>query len=585
MESTRTHNCGELRAEHAGEEAVLMGWVHRMRDQGGIFFFDLRDRFGMTQVTFEPDGPVSLDDARNLKREYVVAVRGTVRERPSGLVNETLATGAIELVAVELKVLNISETPPFVIEEDVDATEEHRLLYRFLDLRRPCMQKRIVLRHEASRVAREYLSDNSFLEIETPLLVRNSPEGARDFLVPSRFSKGKFYSLPQSPQIYKQILMVSGFDRYYQIAKCLRDEDLRADRQPEFTQIDVELSFTTEEEVFRIMENLMAIVCEKVFGKRLKTPFQVMPYDEAMNVYGSDKPDIRFDLPIRDVGEMAGRSEFRAFHSVLESGGTVRCITVPGGTSFSRKQIDNLEKRAVKLGAAGLAWTRMKEGKTDGGVARFFTFEDLAEAAGAVQGDLVLMVAAPWKTAVTSLGAVRLELGNLLGLIPEDELRFLWVNRFPLFDWNEEDERWEPAHHMFSMPYEENIPFLKTDPSKVYGQLYDMVLNGVEIASGSIRVHDPVLQKKIMAVVGIDADEADHRFGFLLNALRYGAPPHGGIALGWDRIITILTGGDSIRDVIAYPKTMSGLSLMDGSPSVVESDLLDELGIRLKDTS
>jgi aspartyl-tRNA synthetase len=582
MERTRTHNCGELRPEHAGKRAVLMGWVHRLRDQGGILFFDLRDLHGMTQIVVPPDGPVSLDAVRDLKREYVVAVRGLVRMRPEGIRNPHLPTGSIEVAAEEVVLLNRSETPPFVIEEEVDATEEMRLKFRFLDLRRPSMQKRFVLRHRAAQTVRRYLSERGFLEIETPLLVRNSPEGARDFLVPSRLSAGKFYSLPQSPQIYKQILMICGFDRYFQLARCLRDEDLRADRQPEFTQIDIELSFTHEEEVFRIMEGLMAAVWKETIGREVPTPFPILTYDEAMERYGSDKPDVRFQLHLRNLEGAARASTFEAFRAVLGEGGTVRGLVVPGGASFSRKDIEGLEALAKKHGAKGLAWTRVKEGKLDGGVGKFFDPAALLAESGAGEGDLVLMTGGPARKALTALGAVRVEVGRRLALVKTDEPRFLWVNRFPLFEWSEEENRWEPAHHMFTMPFEEEIPLLETDPGKVYAHLYDMVVNGVEIASGSIRNHDPDLQRRVMSVVGIRGEEQDRRFGFLLNALRYGAPPHGGIAFGWDRIVCILAGGESLRDVIAYPKTTSGLSLMDGSPSEVDPEQLGDLGLAMK---
>jgi aspartyl-tRNA synthetase len=582
MERTRTHNCGELRPEHAGKRAVLMGWVHRLRDQGGILFFDLRDLHGMTQIVVPPDGPVSLDAVRDLKREYVVAVRGLVRMRPEGIRNPHLPTGSIEVAAEEVVLLNRSETPPFVIEEEVDATVEMRLKFRFLDLRRPSMQKRFVLRHRAAQTVRRYLSERGFLEIETPLLVRNSPEGARDFLVPSRLSAGKFYSLPQSPQIYKQILMICGFDRYFQLARCLRDEDLRADRQPEFTQIDIELSFTHEEEVFRIMEGLMAAVWKETIGREVPTPFPILTYDEAMERYGSDKPDVRFQLHLRNLEGAARASTFEAFRAVLGEGGTVRGLVVPGGASFSRKDIEGLEALAKKHGAKGLAWTRVKEGKLDGGVGKFFDPAALLAESGAGEGDLVLMTGGPARKALTALGAVRVEVGRRLALVKTDEPRFLWVNRFPLFEWSEEENRWEPAHHMFTMPFEEEIPLLETDPGKVYAHLYDMVVNGVEIASGSIRNHDPDLQRRVMSVVGIRGEEQDRRFGFLLNALRYGAPPHGGIAFGWDRIVCILAGGESLRDVIAYPKTTSGLSLMDGSPSEVDPEQLGDLGLAMK---
>ncbi len=581
MERSRTHTCGELRKEHAGEAAVLMGWVHRVRDQGGIVFIDLRDRYGTTQVVVEPGGPVSLDVAREFKREYVAEVRGTVRLRPEEMANRNLQTGEVELVAEELVLLNRCVTPPFVVEDDTDASEEIRLQYRFLDLRRPKMQKLIELRHHAAGVVRRYLSDKGFLEIETPLLVRNSPEGARDFLVPSRLSKGKFYSLPQSPQIYKQILMVSGCDRYFQIAKCLRDEDLRADRQPEFSQIDIELSFTTEGEVFDIMDGLLAAIWKEAGGGDISTPIPVISHAEAMAKYGSDKPDIRFGMEIQDISELAARSEFRAFRAVIEGGGTVRAIAAPGGASLSRREIDGLEETAKRAGAKGLAWCRVSEGKLDGGVGRFFDHEALTAAAGASTGDLVVMVAADEKTALSSLGQVRLALGGRLAPPSAGDFRFLWVNRFPLFEWDDEGERWEPAHHMFTLPYDDEIEFLETDPGRVHARLYDMTLNGVEIASGSIRCHDPELQRRIMSVVGIRGEEADRRFGFLLNALSYGAPPHGGIAFGWDRLITLLAGGDSIRDVIPFPKTTSGLSPMDGSPSDVEEELLADLGLRL----
>jgi aspartyl-tRNA synthetase len=582
MERTRTHNCGELRPEHAGKRAVLMGWVHRLRDQGGIFFFDLRDLHGMTQIVVPPDGPVSLDVVRDLKREYVVAVRGLVRIRPEGIRNPHLPTGAIEVAAEEIVLLNRSETPPFVIEEEVDATEEMRLKYRFLDLRRPSMQQRFVLRHRAAQTVRRYLSERGFLEIETPLLVRNSPEGARDFLVPSRLATGKFYSLPQSPQIYKQILMICGFDRYFQLARCLRDEDLRADRQPEFTQIDIELSFTHEEEVFRIMEGLMAAVWKETIGREVPTPFPILTYDEAMERYGSDKPDVRFELRLRNLEGAALASTFEAFRAALGEGGTVRGLVVPGGAVFSRKEIEGLEALARKHGAKGLAWTRVKEGKLDGGVGKFFDPAILLPESGAGEGDLVLMIGGPSRKTLAALGAVRVEVGRRLDLVKTDEPRFLWVNRFPLFEWSEEESRWEPAHHMFTMPFEEEIPLLETDPGKVYAHLYDMVVNGVEIASGSIRNHDPDLQRRVMSVVGIRGEEQDRRFGFLLNALRYGAPPHGGIAFGWDRIVCILAGGESLRDVIAYPKTTSGLSLMDGSPSEIDPEQLGDLGLALK---
>jgi aspartyl-tRNA synthetase len=579
----RTHSCGALRKEHAGEEATLMGWVHRRRDLGGLFFVDLRDRFGTTQVVFRPDDDPTLHaSAGELGAEYVIAVRGEVVARPEGTVNDEMPTGEIELVAREMAVLNASLTPPFVLEEPVKASDELRLEYRYLDLRRPHMQRLIEARHTAARATRDYLSRQGFLEIETPLLAKKTPEGARDFIVPSRVHHGLVYALPQSPQLYKQILMVSGCDRYFQIARCLRDEDLRADRQPEHTQIDFEMSFVSEDDVFAVAEGLMQAIWKAVRGDELSVPFLRLRYHDAMMKYGSDKPDLRFGLEIVDLTTELRGSGFKVFRSVIEGGGVVRALRAPGCAGWSRKDIDGKEELAKKLGAAGLAWAKMVDGKLTGGISKFLS-EGEAEAviAGteAIDGDLLLFVADRPAVAARALGGLRLVLGEQLGLADPDTFAFAWITDFPLFAWNEETQSWEAEHHMFSMPREEDLEHLETDPGRVLGRLYDLVVNGFEMASGSIRIHRRDIQERVMQVVGISPEEADRRFGFLLRAFDYGAPPHGGLAPGLDRIVMILTGEEGIRDTIAFPKTYKGLSLMDGSPSEVEPDVLDELGI------
>ncbi|MBN2564769.1 MAG: aspartate--tRNA ligase [Candidatus Eisenbacteria bacterium] len=579
----RTHNCGALRKEDAGSETVLMGWVHRRRDLGGLFFIDLRDRFGMTQVVFRPDDDADLHDAAGrLGAEYVVAVRGEVVGRPDGTVNPDLPTGEIEVVARELIVLNASLTPPFVLEEPIKASDELRLEFRYLDLRRPHMQRLMEARHVAAQATRRYLSGRGFLEIETPLLAKKTPEGARDFIVPSRVHHGKVYALPQSPQLYKQILMVSGCDRYFQIARCLRDEDLRADRQPEHTQIDFEMSFVTEDDVFDVAEGLMRAIWMAVRNQEIETPFPRLTYHDAMMRYGSDKPDVRFGAEIVDLTDTLGQSEFKVFRTAADEGGVIRCIRAAGCAGWSRKDIDTKEEAARKLGAAGLAWAKVQEGKLAGGISKFLS-EGEASAVigsmGATDGDLLLFVADKPAVAARTLGGIRLALRDELRLANPDEFAFAWVTDFPLFAWNEDARAWEAEHHMFSMPREEDLPYLETDPGRVLGRLYDLVLNGFEMASGSIRIHRRDIQERVMQVVGISREDADRRFGFLLRALEYGAPPHGGLAPGLDRIVMMLTGEEGIRDTIAFPKTYSGLSLMDGSPSEVEQDVLDELGI------
>ncbi len=580
----RTVTCGDLRLKDEGKEIILNGWVHRHRDHGGIKFIDLRDRYGITQVVVDADSPAELKEiASELKFEYCIAVRGIVRPRPQSMVNPKMTTGEIEVQATEIAILSKCETLPFMIEEKSDAREELRLKYRYLDLRSFSMQRKIKLRHEVAFAVREYLISRGFYEIETPTLIKSTPEGARDFLVPARLFPGKFYALPQSPQLFKQILMVSGFDRYFQIAHCFRDEDARGDRQPEHTQIDIEMSFVSKEDVFEVVEGLFKYVFKKTLDIELETPFQRLPYNEAMNRYGSDKPDLRFDIELQDFAPYVNDGDFNVFKQVLESGGAVKAIVAPGCAGFSRKEIEQLEEAAIVYGAKGLAWMKVTDEKLEGGIAKFYqkNAKAIIEGLKANNGDLILMVGSEWAKTCNSLGAVRNELGKKLGLIPEGTFKFCWVTDFPLFEWNEEENRWEAAHHMFTMPQEEDIPKLESDPGSVRGDLYDLVCNGVELASGSIRIHDPELQKKIFKIVGFAEEEAKRRFGFLLEAFKYGPPPHGGIAPGLDRLVMLMAGENTIREVIAFPKNTQGISLMDGTPSEVDPKQLEELHIKV----
>jgi aspartyl-tRNA synthetase len=581
----RTHTCGALRAADVGREATLCGWVHRRRDHGGVIFADVRDRYGLTQVVVRPSEEPALESkAHDLRAEFVLAVRGVVEARPPDMRNPNLATGEVEVRALDIRILNRCLPPPFLIEDANEANDDLRLKYRFLDLRRPRMQRNLALRHRAILAARNYFDAHGFLEIETPLLVKSTPEGARDFVVPSRLMPGKFFALPQSPQLYKQILMVSGCDRYVQFAKCLRDEDLRADRQPEFTQIDLEMSFVGEEDVFRLVEGLMQAVFETALGVRLSTPFPRITYDQAIARYGSDKPDIRFGLEHRDLTELARRSTFDAFRAAVESGGLVKALAAPS-EALSRKALAEIEASAKALGAGGLAWTRRTDAGLEGGIAKFFDGDAgaaLADAAGAKPGETILAVAGPARVAHAALAAVRNELGARLGLVQADDFRFAWVHRFPLFERNDEGG-FSPAHHMFTMPLDEHLDIIERDPERVRAVLYDLTLNGAEVASGSVRVHRPDIQRRIMNVVGIRGEEQDTRFGFLLSAFEYGAPPHGGIAIGVDRVVAMMAGETSIREVIAFPRTQKGSSPMDGSPSELEPRQLDELRIRVID--
>ena len=586
----RTHRCGDLRAEHAGQRVCLMGWAHRVRDHGGVLFLDLRDRYGITQVVFRPENlePPMLEKARAIGSEYVVLIEGMAKARPPGSQNAELKTGAMEVEADQVAILNPSRTPPFPLDDAATASEDLRLRYRYLDLRREPLRENLVFRHRMTRSVREYLSDQGFLEIETPLLVKPTPEGARDYVVPSRLHPGKFYALPQSPQLYKQILMVSGFDRYFQIARCLRDEDLRADRQPEFTQIDLEMSFVTEEDVFDVVEGTLRSIFRRDLDRDLPTPFPRVTYDDAMARFGSDKPDLRIPFEIQDVTEVAGASAFEVFRAAKaeapKTGTSV--LVVPGLGTASRREIDNYEASAKQAGAKGLAWARVKGAALDGGVAKHFAGDlvpKLLERTGAKDGDLMLFASGPRALAQLVLGLLRTQIGNAAFKLDEKEFRFVWVHRFPLFEWLESHAAWGPAHHIFTMPLDEDLAFLETDPGRVRAQLYDLAANGNELASGSIRIHRKDIQEAVMRTIGMKAEEAHEKFGFLLEAFEYGAPPHGGIALGLDRLVVLFHGGDSIRDAIAFPKTASASSLMDGAPAPIDPKDLKELKLRIQE--
>jgi len=582
----RTHTCGELRREDIGKEVTLMGWVSRRRDHGGVIFVDLRDRYGITQVVFNPQYNAEVHrKADSLRAEFVIAVRGEVRARPEGMANPKLETGEIEVFCRELRILNGSKPLPFAIEDNVQVGEDLRLRYRYLDLRRPRMQRNLITRHRAAFSTRKFLTERGFIEIETPFLMKSTPEGARDYLVPSRIYKGKFYALPQSPQTYKQLLMISGFDRYFQIVKCFRDEDLRADRQPEFTQIDIEMSFVEEGDILEVTQELMAKMLEDTLGLRVDPNFPRIKYDEAMSKYGTDRPDTRFGLEIVDVTDIAAESSFNVFREVVEWGGEVRGINAKGCASFSRRQIDELTSLAQSFGAKGLAWMKMGSSGLESQIAKFFPpalLEMLAGRMEASEGDLLLFVADEPKLVLQVLSNLRLHLGRSLGLIDAGKNAFIWVMHFPLFEYSEEEGRLTSTHHPFTSPMEEDLHLLESDPEKVRARSYDLVWNGVEIGGGSIRINDSDLQMRIFDILDIPREEARERFGFLVEALKYGAPPHGGIALGFDRICAFLTGSPSIREVIAFPKTSSAASLMDGAPSDVREEQLKELGLRLR---
>jgi aspartyl-tRNA synthetase len=598
-ELKRTHNCGELNSNHIGETVTLNGWVQAYRNLGGLLFIDIRDRYGLTQVVLNPEkvDKKVFETASKARHEFVVAARGKVGRRPEGTENKSLSTGEIEVAVDEFAVLSESKTPPFEIEDETNASEVLRLEYRYLDLRRRPLQDAIKVRHQVTMATREYLSGQDFYEIETPFLIRSTPEGARDYVVPSRLQKGKFYALPQSPQLLKQILMVSGFDKYFQLARCLRDEDLRADRQPEHTQIDMEMSFVTKDDVFAVVEGMMVHIFQKVLGIKIKTPFRRYTYQEAMNRWGIDKPDFRFGMELVDISKLVSECDFRVFSDTVKKGGVVAAICLKGGGDYSRKQVDELTDWVKNLGAGGLAYIlRHKEG--DKSPIMKFIGEDLkdriCEKVGAESGDAVFIISDKKIKAESILGQLRLQLGKKHSLIDEKKWEFLWVVDFPLFEYNEEENRLDAMHNIVSAPMEEDMHLFdeaeKTDLyisdvnhplRKIRAEQYDLVLNGVELASGGIRNHRRQIQQKILNILGLSDERAEKMFGFLLKALEYGAPPHGGIAAGLDRIVALMTGRTSIRDVIAFPKSTTAASLMDGAPSDVDPEQLKELGLQI----
>jgi aspartyl-tRNA synthetase len=584
----RTHTCGELRATDIGQPVTLNGWVDGRRDLGGMIFVDLRDRYGLTQVVFAPQHNSAVhENAHDLRAEFVLSVTGVVRPRPEGMTNTAMPTGEIEVIVDSFEILTRSDIPPFEVEDEVDAHEDLRLKYRYLDLRRPVLQKNLLLRHQVYQVTHRYFDEHDFIEIETPVLTKSTPEGARDYLVPSRVHPGRFFALPQSPQTYKQLLMVAGFDRYMQIVKCFRDEDLRADRQPEFTQIDLEMSFVSSEDVFEIMEGFIRRLLAETLDVTLPLPLPRMDYFEALERYGSDKPDLRFGMELVTLDDVLAGTEFKVFAGALESGGIVSAIKVPGrAEEFSRKKLDELAERAKALGLGGLAWMKMADGTLQSPIAKFLSpteSDAIRSAMRAEDGDLILIAAHEQRTrALLALGTIRLELGTALKLIDTSVHRLLWVTDFPLFQWDEEEGRYYAEHHPFTSPKSSDLQLLDSDPAAARADCYDLVWNGNEVGSGSIRIHDSELQAKVFSILGLSEQEIEEKFGFLIDAFRYGAPPHGGIALGLDRIVTILAGLHSIRDVIAFPKTNSALSLMDGCPSPASDAQLKELRLELK---
>jgi aspartyl-tRNA synthetase len=586
-ELTRTHTCGALRPDDVGAEVVLLGWVHRVRDLGGLLFIDIRDRAGVTQVVFDKDDEPLMGKAKRLRSEFVIGVSGRARRRSADTVNTKLETGEVEVVVRQLVILNEAKTPPFPIADETPVAEDVRLKYRYLDLRRPRLQGNIVLRHRVTSVIRRFFDENGFLEIETPILTKSTPEGARDYLVPSRVHPGEFFALPQSPQLFKQILMVAGMDRYVQICKCFRDEDLRADRQPEFTQVDVEMSFARPETIFGVIEPLMKQIFAAV-GREITTPFSRMPYSEAMATYGSDKPDLRCGMPIQDIREFFRESSFRVFREIVASGGTVRGFVVRNAGGYSRSEVDGLVDQAKALGATGLIWARrLEDGSITSSIMKAMgedAVRQMLDLTGVANGELLLVAAGAPDPTSKLLGQLRLNLAKKDGLLRPEDYVFTWVVDFPLLEWDESERRYSSMHHPFTSPHEDDLAKLDSEPGVVRAKAYDLVLNGSEIGGGSIRIHDSSLQRRIFSLLNISDEEARLRFGFFLEALEYGTPPHGGIALGLDRIIALLSAESSIREVIAFPKTAAAVDLMSDAPSSVDARQLRELHIQITRT-
>jgi len=581
----RTHTCGELKKDYVGKEVVLSGWVDTRRDHGGVIFVDLRDRYGITQIVFNPEDEKRLHhQAEGLRNEHVIQVKGTVRDRPKDTENPKMSTGQIEVVAKELTILNPSAPPLFEISDEGALSEDVRYAYRYLDLRRHGMQRNLIARHKICKIMREYLDKKGFLEIETPILTKSTPEGARDYLVPSRLNPGKFYALPQSPQLFKQILMISGLDKYFQIAKCFRDEDLRADRQPEFTQLDIEMSFVEEKDIFRLIERLMQKIFKEIIGYELKIPFDIMTYDQAMATFGTDKPDRRYGLNLVDLGQDLKACSFNVFKNVISNGGVVKGLNLKRPKEMPRSRIDSLTDFVKAQGAAGLAYFKVEADGLAGPITKFFTQaekEKIKEKMQADSGDILLILAGAKKITNETLSRLRCKLADEEGLIKRDLFDFLWVVEFPLFAYNDEEKRWESEHHPFTAPFDEDMKFMDSDMSKIRARSYDLVVNGVELGSGSIRIHRKEMQERIFKAIGIGKKEAEEKFGFLVEALSYGAPPHGGIAPGLDRLVALLSGCESIREVIAFPKTQRAMCPMTKAPSDVSEKQLEELGLSI----
>ncbi|MDD5545780.1 MAG: aspartate--tRNA ligase [Candidatus Omnitrophica bacterium] len=584
----RTHTCGELTAKNLGDKVTLAGWVHRRRDHGGLIFIDLRDRYGLTQIVFNPSKSKELHDAaESLRGEYVIMVEGEVASRPKGTENPKLKTGEIEIAVSKLTILNTAQTPPFEIDDEGQISEEMRFTYRFVDLRRKSSRDKLIIRHKVCHATRNFLESEGFIEVETPILTKSTPEGARDYLVPSRLSQGKFFALPQSPQLFKQILMVAGMDRYFQIAKCFRDEDLRADRQPEFTQLDIEMSFVDVDDILGLTERLIKAIFKEGIGVELKTPFPRIKHSESIERFGTDKPDTRFGMELSDLTDTLKGSQFQTFEKVTAGGGIIKALNLKGKADISRSEIDGLTELAIKFGAKGLAYFKAGEGAVDCPIAKFFDegrVKAMLKKMDAAKGDLILAVADKKETVNDVLAHLRTALAKKYGPIDKNKFDFLWVVEFPWFKYNDEEKRWEAEHHPFTAPYDEDIGIIDTHPEKVRAKAYDLVLNGTEISSGSIRIHNRETQLKIFKAIGLSEEEIKARFGFLLEAFSYGAPPHGGIAPGLDRLIAMMTGSESIRDVIAFPKTQKAVCFMTGAPSDVSEKQLKELGLILKDS-